>query len=290
LGMAAQWTDDFHHALHALLTREDTGYYADFGSLVHLAQSLREGYVYQGQFSQYRQRRHGNPPKGTRPEQFVVCLQNHDQVGNRMNGDRISTLVDFERQKLGAAVMLLSPFVPLLFMGEEYGETQPFPYFIDHSDQQLVNAVRKGRKEEFAAFAWQGEPPDPYLVDTFERARLRRTRGPQPDALRSYYRRLLQLRSELRLAHGALVDRKVIAHEDAGAITMVAPDVAMVYAFDDAARDLVLTLPAGQWRKQLSSRDQSWQSSGDAVAEEVAGGSVTIPLTGPTAMLFARTS
>jgi maltooligosyltrehalose trehalohydrolase len=290
LGMAAQWTDDFHHSLHALLTREDTGYYADFGSLGHLAQSLREGYVYQGQFSQYRQRRHGNSPRNTRPEQFVVCLQNHDQVGNRMNGDRIATLVDLERQKLGAAVLLLSPFVPLLFMGEEYGETQPFPYFIDHSDQKLVNAVRKGRKAEFASFAWQGEPPDPYLVDTFDSARLRRTRGPQPDALRSYYRRLLQLRSELRLAHGSLANRQVIAHDNAGAITVVAPAVAMVFAFDDAARDLVLTLPSGQWRKQLSSRDQGWLGSGDAVAEIVAGGSVAIRVSGPTALLFVRTS
>ncbi len=290
MGMDAQWTDDFHHSLHALLTREDSGYYADFGTVSHLARSLRTGFVYQGDYSSYRQRRHGNAPAGARDQQFVVCVQNHDQVGNRMAGDRISTLIDFERQKVGAGAVLLSAFVPLLFMGEEYGETQPFPYFIDHSDPELVEAVRKGRKEEFAAFAWKGEPPDPYAVETFASARLRRPTGPPHDAMRRYYQRLLRARAELKLAHDALQSRQVTAHDDVEAITIIANNVALVFGFADAPRKLALELPLGTWRKQLSSRDKCWQGPGDEVPNELRGGAVTLQLSGPVALLFARTS
>ncbi len=115
-----------------------------------MARTFREGYIFTGQYSPYRQRRHGNSPRLCGPRQFVVCSQNHDQVGNRMLGDRLSRLVPFESLKLAAGVVLTSPFVPLLFMGEEYGETAPFQYFVSHGDPDLVEAVRQGRREEFA--------------------------------------------------------------------------------------------------------------------------------------------
>ena len=120
-------------------------------------------------------------------KQFVVCSQNHDQVGNRMLGDRLSATLSFEQQKLAAGAVLLSPFIPLLFMGEEYGETAPFQYFVSHSDPALIEAVRQGRREEFAAFAWQGEVPDPQDEATFRRSRLNRDlagKEPSPDAAR----------------------------------------------------------------------------------------------------------
>ena len=157
-GLDGYWCDDFHHALHTLLTGESKGYYLDFGGIEHLAKSLREGFIYSGQYSRYRSKSHGNSSLDRGADQLVVFSQNHDQVGNRMLGERLSSLVDFESLKLAAGVVLLSPFIPLLFMGEEYGETAPFLYFISHSDPALIEAVRKGRKEEFKEFTWVEDP------------------------------------------------------------------------------------------------------------------------------------
>jgi maltooligosyltrehalose trehalohydrolase len=169
-GIDAQWSDDFHHALHALLTEEQTGYYSDFGKCEHLAKAYQDTFVYDWKYSPHRQRFHGNST-GDRPfNQFVICIQNHDQVGNRMLGERLSHLVSFEAQKLAAGALLLSPYIPLLFMGEEYGEDAPFIYFVSHSDPDLIRAVRQGRKQEFAAFHAQGEPPIPNLLKPFSRA------------------------------------------------------------------------------------------------------------------------
>lgn len=166
-GLHAQWIDEFHHALHSLLTGERNGYYADFGGLEPLAKSFRDSYVFTGQYSSSRKRYFGISPRQHDYHQFVVFAQNHDQVGNRMLGERLSTLITFEAQKLAAAVILLSPHVPLLFMGEEYGEKNPFQYFTDHSDPMLIEAVSKGRKAEFASFAWEGEVPEPQAESTF---------------------------------------------------------------------------------------------------------------------------
>ena len=141
-GLDAQWNDDFHHALHTLLTGERTGYYEDFGEIRHLVKGFREGFVYSGEYSPYRRRRHGNSSRSLPAHRFVVFAQNHDQVGNRLRGDRLSHLVSLEALKLAAGVILLSPFIPLLFMGEEYGEIAPFEYFVSHSDPGLIEAVR----------------------------------------------------------------------------------------------------------------------------------------------------
>ncbi|NIT53369.1 MAG: malto-oligosyltrehalose trehalohydrolase, partial [candidate division Zixibacteria bacterium] len=157
----AQWSDDFHHSLHALLTGENNGYYIDFGKTAHLAKAINESFVNDGRYSQYRKRKHGNSAKDRPPSQFVICAQNHDQIGNRMLGERLSQLVPFEALKLVAGMLLLSPNIPLLFMGEEYGERAPFLYFVDHGDENLIKAVRQGRKAEFKEFKWKGEPPDP---------------------------------------------------------------------------------------------------------------------------------
>jgi len=164
-GLDAQWSDDFHHAVHTLLTGENRGYYSDFGAMTSLASTLRDGWYYSGQYSPHRRRRHGNSPKGLPPAKFVVCNQNHDQVGNRAAGERLTALVGTEALKLAAGITLLSPFVPLLFMGEEYGESAPFQYFVSHGDPVLVDAVRRGRREEFAAFGWQDSVPDPQDED-----------------------------------------------------------------------------------------------------------------------------
>src|SRR5690606_5683570 len=167
----AQWSDDFHHAVHTLLTGESTGYYVSFGNIEQLATCFRDGWCYSGQYSPARKRPHGNSADQCSAKQFVVCSQNHDQIGNRMLGERLITLTDFASAKLAAATVILSPFVPLLFMGEEYGETAPFLYFTSHGDENLVQAVREGRKAEFAEFARHAEPPDPQSRATFEQSR-----------------------------------------------------------------------------------------------------------------------
>lgn len=168
-GLQGQWIDEFHHALHAILTGETNGYYEDFGEVKHLAKSMKDSYVYTGAYSKHRKKYFGTKAGETSYGQFIVFSQNHDQIGNRLLGDRLSSLLDFERLKLAAATVLLSPHVPLLFMGEEYGEKNPFQYFISHSDESLIANVRKGRREEFKYFAWKEEVPDPQSVETFSR-------------------------------------------------------------------------------------------------------------------------
>lgn len=197
-GLDAQWSDDFHHSLHTVLTGESSGYYRDFGALEQLARAFTDGYVYSGQYSEFRKRRYGNAAADLPGCRFVVCTQNHDQVGNRMLGERLSQLVDFESQKLAASALLLSPYLPLLFMGQEYGETRPFLYFVSHTDPELVEAVRQGRKCEFEEFhAGEGEPPDAQDESTLARSTLdwsARTVG-AGRALLKYYAFLLELRA-----------------------------------------------------------------------------------------------
>src|SRR5438128_2129086 len=192
----AQWSDDFHHSLHTLLTGERHGYYEDFGDIEHLAKAYREGFVYSWQYSPHRKRLHGSSSSDLPGHRFVVYSANHDQVGNRMLGERLASLIPFEAQKLAACAVMLSPNVPLLFMGEEYGERAPFLYFISHTDEPLVAAVRAGRKAEFAAFKWRGEPPDPQSIETFRQSTLRwerRTSGRHQTML-AFYASLIQLR------------------------------------------------------------------------------------------------
>jgi maltooligosyltrehalose trehalohydrolase len=172
-GLDAQWNEDFHHALHACLTGEDNGYYRDFGELAELARVLTEGFAYAGRYSAYRQRYHGRSARHLSGRQLVACLQNHDQIGNRALGERTSQLLSPEQLKVGAALVLLGPFVPLLFQGEEWGAGSPFLYFTDHQEAELGEAVRQGRQREFAAFGWDpAEIPDPQARRSFVRSKL----------------------------------------------------------------------------------------------------------------------
>lgn len=169
----AQWNEDFHHALHAALTGESQGYYADFGGLAPLAKALEKGFVYDGGYSVFRRRRHGRPAPDLCGHRFVGCLQNHDQVGNRAGGERTSHLLTTDQLKIGAALVLTSSFIPMLFQGEEWGAGTPFLYFTAHKDEQLAREVFRGRMAEFADFGWQPEDiPDPQALETFVRSRL----------------------------------------------------------------------------------------------------------------------
>ena len=166
-GFDCQWNEDFHHALHVLLTGEKTGYYEDFGTVEDMERAMKEGFVYGGRYSIFRKKSHGNSSEKVPAYGFVVFSQNHDQVGNRAMGDRLSSTLSLEKLKLAAGTVILSPCIPLFFMGEEYGETAPFLYFVSHNDETLIDAVRKGRQREFASFSWKGEPPDPQSEETF---------------------------------------------------------------------------------------------------------------------------
>jgi maltooligosyltrehalose trehalohydrolase len=177
-----------------LITGEKDGYYEDFGTTDHLAHAMKNSYVYTGQYSVHRKKHFGREPLGTTYDQFVVFAQNHDQVGNRLLGDRLSTLVPGEALKLAAATVLLSPHVPLLFMGEEYGEKSPFQYFVSHTDKDLVQQVRKGRKEEFAYFNWRGPVPDPQAEATFEQCTLSWPTDADSKILSDFYHHLITFR------------------------------------------------------------------------------------------------
>jgi len=297
-GLDAQWSDDFHHALHTLLTGEKAGYYQDFGTVEHLVRFFREGYSYTGQYSRYRRRRHGRSPGTRAGHQFVVCAQNHDQVGNRMLGERLSQLVPFQALKLAAAAVILSPFIPLLFMGEEYGETAPFQYFTSHLDPHLVEAVRKGRREEFSAFSWLGEPPDPQDERTFLRSRPdRRLRHKgHHRVLIDFYRELIRLRKTVPALASLSKEQMQVLGLEAPRVLFLhrwTGNDAAVLAFHlgDGTVSVALPVPSGRWHKLLDSEDERWCGSGSSVPELlVSKGEVDLTL-GPWAfVLFSPTA
>jgi maltooligosyltrehalose trehalohydrolase len=196
-GIDAQWSDDFHHALHTVLTGERTGYYADFGSLADLAKALKSVFVYDGTYSEFRKRIHGRPVVNLPASRFLGYLQTHDQVGNRARGDRSSHLMSTGRLRIGAALVLLSPFIPMLFQGEEFAASSPFQYFSGFSDPQMARAVSEGRKNEFAAFGWNPEDvPDPQSPETFARSKVNWQEAGESthSVLLDWHKRLIALR------------------------------------------------------------------------------------------------
>jgi maltooligosyltrehalose trehalohydrolase len=187
--------DDFHHALHGLVTGEQHSYYSDFGKMSHLVKSFKDAFVFDGIFSSHRKKTFGNSTKGHPGSKFVVFSQNHDQIGNRMNGDRLSTLVDFETLKLLAAAIFFSPYVPFIFMGEEYGETNPFMYFTSHEGEKLIQYIRDGRKKEFEYLDAQGEVPDPQSLEAFNNSKLNwNNHSEEQIKLFEFYKELIRLR------------------------------------------------------------------------------------------------
>ncbi|NNJ12155.1 malto-oligosyltrehalose trehalohydrolase [Chloroflexales bacterium ZM16-3] len=264
-GIDAQWADELHHAIHALLTGEQLAYFAGFGTMAQLATAYRRAFVFAGEYAPSRGRRLGRPPTGCRPEQFVVCIQNHDQVGNRPIGDRLADTLSFDQLKLAAGAMLLSPFIPLIFMGEEYAEPAPFQFFTDHGDPDLVRGVREGRKAEFAEFvaAHGQELPDPQDPATFARSKLDhslRGRG-RHQVLRTLYRELLRLRREQpSLQAESLADLSVSVDEATRSLALTRRGsrgvawVGMNFGPEPAA----LRPPEGRWETLLDSADPRW--------------------------------
>jgi maltooligosyltrehalose trehalohydrolase len=270
-GLDGVWLDDLHHALHVLLTGENKGYYSDFTHFSQLAKVMREGFAFSGDYSPFRKRRHGTSSAGVPGYHFVVSTQNHDQVGNRMLGERLSLLTDFAGLKVAAGAVLWSPYLPMLFMGEEYGETAPFLYFISHGDPSLVEAVRKGRKEEFAYFGWQEDPPDPQAESTFERSKLNhdlRHQG-RHKTLYEFYKTLLELRKTIPALSNfdkSALDVWGFEHERALFVFRRdnGDDVLIAYNFHtEVAVTLQPPTPEGRWRKRFDSADPRWQAENE---------------------------
>jgi maltooligosyltrehalose trehalohydrolase len=258
-GLHAQWSDDFHHALHAALTGESTGYYADFGGLDAIATALSQGYVYAGRHARHRGRRHGRPAEGLTGHRFLGYIQNHDQVGNRARGDRIGHLVGPDLQKVAAALVMTAPFVPMLFQGEEWAATSPFQYFTDHEDRELADAVREGRRGEFAAFGWDPEEvPDPQDPETFHRSKLpwsERNHAPHTE-VETWYRHLIALRrSTPDLSDGLLDAVEVAADHAARTLVVRRGGVVVCCNLSQEVRSVPLPWPAPKRTLRLASRD-----------------------------------
>jgi maltooligosyltrehalose trehalohydrolase len=298
-GLDGQWADDFHHAVHAALTGESRGYYADFGGVGAVAEAMRERFVLRGGYSRFRRRRHGAPAADVPTERFVVFTQNHDQVGNRAQGERLATLIPLDAQKLSAAVLLLSPYVPLLFMGQEYGETQPFLYFVSHGDPDLVRAVREGRRREFEAFGWPGEVPDPQAVETFQRSRIDWSTADAPGhvELRCLHRDLLDLRRQERTLWtagmrvlGGASDCVALRYGDSNERALLA-----VFNFSNVSQSVVLEEdgpePEQIWRQVLATDEVRYGGSrgGAPTSRRADRGRLVIPIPGYTAVVYRRT-
>jgi maltooligosyltrehalose trehalohydrolase len=288
------WNDDFHHALHHLLTGEHAGYYADYDDLEDLACSLRQGFIFTGQYSKYRRRRHGNSTIGLRGEKFIVFTQNHDQIGNRRLGDRLTKLITFDALKLAAAAMILSPFLPFIFMGEEYGEEAPFQYFVSHGDPDLVEAVRNGRRAEFAPLDEHVLVPDPQSPGAFAASKLNwnlRDEG-RHQTLLNFHCELLRFRSEIpalanldltRVETTVAANGRVLSmhrwHENSHAL--------VILSFGNDATSTAVPIPVGRWRTVLDSSDAKWGPGTSAIPKTLEStGEITLALQPNTALLL----
>lgn len=288
LGLHAQWNDDFHHSLHALLTKENAGYYSDYGALEDLADCYVHGYTFAGRYSAWRKGPHGAPHQGRSAAQLVVYGQNHDMVGNRLFGERFTHLLPLAGRKLAAAATLLSPFTPLLFMGEEYGETAPFQFFADHASEALQRAVANGRRREQREFGWEFPEkalPSPAAPETRARSTLQwELREPGANsshaALSAYYKQLIALRREL--PKGSIIgDGSTLAcsvpKQHTLLIQRIDAETRRRYCLFLNFSPTAQHIPPGafplqwnerlnqSWRKILDSEDKTW--GGDGVGE-----------------------
>ena len=217
-GLNAVWSDDFHHAIHAFFTGERQGYYQDFGDPQQIARALRDGYVFQGDYFGFWKKPRGTSAQGVPLPANVICIQNHDQIGNRAKGERLTVLIPRGARKLAAAFLLLAPHTPLLFMGQEYDEAAPFQFFADFEDPTLKKAVSEGRRSEFEGFDLN-QVPDPEDPATFERSKLTWADGPESREMLEWYRRLLELR-RMYVIHG---ERTADAQYMNGVLSMEVP-------------------------------------------------------------------
>jgi maltooligosyltrehalose trehalohydrolase len=276
-GMDAQWIDEFHHALRVSSGQPQTGYYSDFDGIASLAKSYEDAYVYDGAFSEHRKKKFGIKASDNAGSQFMVFSQNHDQVGNRMLGERTSQLVSTPMQKLLAGAVLVSPYLPMLFMGEEYAEPNPFQYFVSHTDPELAEAVRKGRKKEFSAFHMEGEAPDPMAEETFNNSKLQwDLLDTEPHrTMLGYYKKLIAIRQKYpALNQLNRKELRVAFDQTRQTITLsrTARDQQVVCFMNFSTENHEVETPQtdGSWHKMLASSDPQWGGQ-NSIPESVPG-------------------
>jgi maltooligosyltrehalose trehalohydrolase len=265
-----QWNDDFHHALYAYLTGDNHSYYQDFGELDHIVKAIKDGYVLTGQYSEYWKCRHGQSSETISANKFVVFSQNHDHVGNRANGERFCHLVDIGKSKMAAAVVILSPFIPLLFMGEEYAEEAPFFYFTSHHDPELAQSVREGRAREILEHYPGSAIPDPQDRETFERSKINKSlqlHGVHA-AVYHFYKTLIQLRKSVDcLNYLSKKDLQIYCDHHQKLIYLHRwrtenSQAFIIYHFFENPADVEIKFPAGRWNKALDSAEKRWEGDG----------------------------
>ncbi len=271
-GLDGQWIDEFHHSLRTLLTGDTSGYYADFGGIAHLEKAFRNTYVYNGGWSAHRRRHFGGQADNNPYDQFVVFSQNHDHIGNRPHGNRLGDELNFEQQKLAAATVLLSPYTPLLFMGEEYGEKQPFQFFVSFSEPALIEAVREGRAKEFIHFADGGPLPDPQANATFEDSVLSwRIEGPSETLLR-FYKALIRFRQSRPALQGRTRDTMIV-HPATGQTLPIERKILNDHVFIWLHfGDQPISLQNITWKhlhKVFDSADLQWGGPGSSAATDI---------------------
>ncbi len=273
-GCNAQWSDDFHHAMHTMLTQESDGYYSDFGGSEKLAGAIKNNFVYNGQYSPYRKRKHGNSPAAFPFDKFVQFIQNHDQVGNRAFGERLSELVPFEGLKLAAATLILSPSLPMLFMGEEFGEDNPFLYFVSFLDENLNQAVKEGRNKEFSSFNWDGDIPDPHAETTFNKSKLdwNKIKNNSHKTLLAFYKDIIKKRKTIpALANYDRRDTFTKSFEELRLVTMERQKnsgrLFAVMHFNEKKITTEFRFPSGVWKKILDSSDKKWNGPGSTMPD-----------------------
>jgi maltooligosyltrehalose trehalohydrolase len=282
-GIDAQWSDDFHHAVHALITGERSGYYQDFGKVSHLAKAITEGYVYSGEYSGYRKRCHGNSSADISGSRMVVFIQNHDQIGNRVYGDRITSIAGFEAHKLAAGILLTAPYIPLLFMGEEYAEAAPFLYFISHGDPDLVEGVRRGRKSEFEFFLHGNDPPDPQSIESFEKSENNRDlmfhNG--HSAMFHYYKELIRIRKKTP-AFINLIKNNISVETDENRKLLIMRRfyedslICAVMNFSSVEISAGIGSKGGRYEKIIDSADTQWAGPGPSAPDLIMNGADTV--------------
>jgi maltooligosyltrehalose trehalohydrolase len=267
-GLDAAWADDWHHALHATLTGEGTGYYEDFGSLEMLGKALRQAWVYDGEWSAHRKKTRGGKAAGLPAHAFVIAVQNHDQIGNRATGDRLSASIGEGALKAASALLLTAPFTALLFQGEEWAASSPFQYFTDHADPELGNAVREGRRREFAAFGWPPDlVPDPQDPTTFARSKLvwQELDEPFHSRMLDWYRALIRLRRRMPVQKG----------ESGSEVTVQLDAEARRIAYERGAIVVRVNLGDTDWVSPISGGERVLMTSNPAIRPDA--GTLCVP-------------
>lgn len=293
LGLDSQWTDDLHHSLHVALTGEGVGPYADFNGLPDLAKAYAEGWAYDGtRVSGWRGRTFGTPSAGLSGRRFVAYWQNHDQVGNRTDGARAPSLVSLETHKLGLAAILLSPCLPMLFMGDEYGASEPFHFFSDFTDAGLREAVRQGRERELTVhFGWPGTPPDPNALATFESCVLdgRRREGRAGARVTAFVQEVLRLRREHPAFKEPCKERMRVSFEETPPILLIERAAGRGFIamhLGDTPYEGELRIPAGRWRLILDSSDDRWGGPGSSASSALASSGTALVRLNPKSLVF----